>query len=773
MEGPSHEQHPRHSRAQVPNGAEPLTSDEQRRVMSSFRLTVKLMVLVGLVATMMGAMVFVLVDRIFDTLTPSIRHDLEWKARHGVSELTGRAELGIAANNREAVAAAAAELQSDPDVVGIRVTNEAGVLYEHGTAPKGWANGLDSGSVLVERNDVLVASGPVEIEGLPIGRITLAVSKRRLASGFQLRKDVLSAAGLGCGLALLLALGFIRYDISPLVRLTAEAFRKLERTTHAALESARIKSEFLANMSHEIRTPMNGIMGVTRLALGMPMEPKLRRYLEVIDTSSRGLLTIINDVLDFSKMEAGKYEIRPREFSPRELVAESIAMFAQRATERGLSVDYQIAPDVPNELVGDPDRIKQILVNLVGNAVKFTEVGEVTVRAKLTGGSERMLLQFDVSDTGPGISEDAQAALFQAFTQVDGSTQRQHGGTGLGLAIAKRLAELMGGDVWLKSEVGHGSEFSFNVEVLRAKFRGSSSSPTDLDDVALERRAQRTDRPLLVVDDNEINRFVAVEHLTRMGYRAVTVTGGEEAVNAVFSGQYAAVLMDCQMPGMDGYTATREIRRREQGSAQHIPIIAVTAHALDGEKAHVLAAGMDDYIAKPFTPAILERALVRWIGKPKSSSAPGALPAKAAAQGNLRAVTPDLDPNVECSPKLLELFVRLAPTQLEELRGKVAARDVEAARAQAHKLKGGLYAVGAPGLANVVEEQRSVIARGEWEVVEANLDDISRRFAIVIKALSAELPANQTQPAASGALARATAPGDSPSPALRGGSGDS
>jgi signal transduction histidine kinase/CheY-like chemotaxis protein/HPt (histidine-containing phosphotransfer) domain-containing protein len=749
MERPSHsEQHPRQSRPLVPAGAQPLTSDEQRRVMSSFRLTVKLMVLVGLVATMMGAMVFVLVDRIFDTLTPSIRHDLEWKARHGVSELTGRAELGIAANDRDLVAAAAAELESDPDVVAIRVTNEAGAVYEHGNAPKGWADGLVKGSVLVERSNLLVASGPVEIEGLPIGRIALAVSERRLESGIQLRTDVLLAAGLGCGLALLLALGFIRYDISPLVRLTAEAFRKLERTTHAALESARIKSEFLANMSHEIRTPMNGIMGVTRLALGMPMEPKLRRYLEVIDTSSRGLLTIINDVLDFSKMEAGKYEIRPREFSPRELVAESIAMFAQRATERGLSVDYQIAPDVPNELVGDPDRIKQILVNLVGNAMKFTEVGEVTVRVKLASGADRMLLQFDVRDTGPGISEDAQAALFQAFTQVDGSTQRQHGGTGLGLAIAKRLAHLMGGEIWLKSEVGHGSEFSFNVEVLRAKLRGTSSP--DLDDAALERRARRTDRPLLVVDDNEINRFVAVEHLTRMGYRAVTVTGGEEAVNAVFSGQYAAVLMDCQMPGMDGYTATREIRRREQGSAQHIPIIAVTAHALDGEKAHVLAAGMDDYVAKPFTPAILERALLRRIGKPKSSSAPAAMPPAALTHASARVSTPDLDPNVECSPKLLELFVRLAPTQLEDLRGRVAARDVEAARAQAHKLKGGLYAVGAPGLANVVEEQRTVIARGDWQVVEANLEDISRRFAVVIKTLSAELPANQTHPAASG-----------------------
>ncbi|HET6332578.1 MAG TPA: ATP-binding protein [Polyangiales bacterium] len=733
----------------APPGAEPLTSDEQRRVMSSSRLTVKLMVLVALVTSVMGAMVFVLVDRIFDELTPSIHHDLEWKARHAVSELTGRAELGVAANDRQAIEAAAAELASDRDVVAIRVTNDAGTLYEFGKPPAEWTRGLDTIPRLIERAELFIASGPVVIEGLSIGQVALVVSKRRLEAGIQLRRDVLFAAALGGGLALLLALGFVQYDISPLIRLTTEAFRKLERTTHAALESARIKSEFLANMSHEIRTPMNGIMGVTRLALGIPMEPKLRRYLEVIDTSSRGLLTIINDVLDFSKMESGKYEIRPREFSPRELVAESIAMFSQRASERGLAVDYRLTPEIPNELVGDPDRIKQILVNLIGNAVKFTEIGEVTVDAKLTGNNDRWLLQFDVRDTGPGIAEGAQAELFHAFTQVDGSSQRQHGGTGLGLAIAKRLAELMGGDVWLKSELGHGSEFSFNVEVLRAKRATSPVPSSDRDEVVDAQRAHRTERPLLVVDDNEINRFVAVEHLTRMGYRAVTVTGGEEAVTATFSGQYAAILMDCQMPGMDGYSATREIRRREQGSTRHIPIIAVTAHALDGEKAHVLAAGMDDYVAKPFTPAILERTLQRWIGKPKALPAPPAQPV-AAAPVSVRAASPDLDSNVECSPKLLELFTRIAPEQLEELRGRIAARDGESARAQAHKLKGGLYAVGAHPLASFVEDQRAAIAKGEWNSVEANLIEIERRFAAVIKTLSAQLPANDAHSAASG-----------------------
>jgi signal transduction histidine kinase/HPt (histidine-containing phosphotransfer) domain-containing protein/ActR/RegA family two-component response regulator len=724
---------------------QPLSSEEQRRVMSTFRLTVRLMVLVGLVVVVMGTLVFLLVDRIFDTLTPSIRHDLEWKARHAVYELSSRSELGVAANDRASVAAAAAELMRDPDVVTIHVVNERGTVFDYGRAAGRFNDELGARHSLVEVGDLLIASGPVEIEALPIGRVTLAVSKRRLEAGLQLRNNILAAAGLGGALALLLALAFVQYDIGPLIRLTADAFRKLERTTHAALESARIKSEFLANMSHEIRTPMNGIMGVTRLALGMAMEPKLRRYVEVIDTSARGLLTILNDILDFSKMEAGKYEIRPREFAPRALIAESLSLFAQRAQEKGLALGHQVAEEIPADLVGDPDRIKQILVNLIGNAVKFTDIGEVRVEAKLSGSRERQFFEVVIIDTGCGIAPEAQSELFQAFTQVDGSHARKHGGTGLGLAIAKRLAELMAGDIWLESEVGKGSRFGFKVEVLRAKPRGVISVPSGQDGSSDLRRAPRTGRPLLVVDDNEINRFVAVEHLNKMGYRVVTVASGEEAVDAVSSGQYAAVLMDCQMPGMDGYTAAREIRRLEEGTETHIPIIAVTAHALDGERAHVLSSGMDDYIAKPVTPVILERTLERWIGRPLTIPAPGlptSTPANSVSGGPR---SPDLDPNVECSPKLIALFVRLAPDQFNELRGRVAARDSEAAREHAHKLKGGLYAVGAPGLATALEEQRSAIAAGEWTQVEKKLGEIEQRFAKIMQILQTTAPANRTQ----------------------------
>jgi CheY-like chemotaxis protein/HPt (histidine-containing phosphotransfer) domain-containing protein len=473
------------------------------------------------------------------------------------------------------------------------------------------------------------------------------------------------------------------------------------------------------------------------------MDPKLRRYLEIIDTSARGLLTIINDVLDFSKMEAGKYEIRPREFAPRELIAESVAIFAQRAQEKGLVVTQIVAADIPQDLVGDPDRIKQILVNLIGNAVKFTDSGEVRIDVTLEAAREPMLLWVAVRDTGCGVSSEAQAGLFQAFSQVDDSYARQHGGTGLGLAIARHLAKLMGGDISVTSEPGRGSEFVFSVEVIRAKVRTGSPLPSnDNERAARVLPRLRSDRPVLVVDDNEINRFVAVEYLSKMGYRAVTVVDGEQAVNAVFAGHYAAVLMDCQMPGMDGYSATREIRRREQGGGRRIPIIAVTAHALDGEKSSVLSAGMDDYIAKPVTPALLERTLQRWIGESEIARPRAAAPA---APQQVTASSPDLELGVECSPKLIELFVRRAPGQLSELRGRVAARDAEGAREQAHKLKGGLYAIGAPALASALEEQRTHMAAGRWQPVERELPDIERRFESVVHALQAMVPGEPTQ----------------------------
>ena len=715
------------------------------RIMSSSRLQLKLVVMIALIFVVLGAMVFVIVERIFDVLTPSIRHDLEWKARHAVIELCNTSALGVIADDREAVSGAARELLADADVVAVEITGREGPVLSHGRVPFAWdAVTKAADNTVIERDGLLVAAGPVEIEGLAIGRVTLAVSMERLYAGKQLRLDIFSVGALGALFALGLALLFVRYDIGPLIRLTTEAFAKLERTTAAALESARVKSEFLANMSHEIRTPMNGIMGITKLLLLMPMDAKMRRYVEVIDSSARGLLTIINDVLDFSKLEAGKYKIRPVGFEPRRLVNDCIMLFGERARERGLRMSAHVADDVPEGLVGDPDRIRQILDNLVGNAVKFTAEGDIQIHVSVERAGEQLQLCMRVRDTGAGISPEDQKRLFQAFTQVDGSSVRAHGGTGLGLAIVKNLVTLMQGEVSLQSEPGKGSEFCVKLRVDALSEQQQAVTALTEQEAEVQRSRTRNSKPpILVVDDNEINRMVAVEHLKHLGCVADTASNGAEALEAVARRSYALVLMDCQMPVMDGYSATRAIRQREREQGlSRLPIIALTAHVLDGEREKVLAAGMDEHMPKPVHPQTLQALLAHFLGpsagEAGGSAQPLSLPA-APVSGVLaepaNSQDHELPAQLEVSAAIVGLFLRLSPGQLNDLVEAVAARDSARARDLAHKFKGGLYSISASSLASRVEALRAEIASEEWTVVESGLAEIESRFARICEQL--------------------------------------
>jgi signal transduction histidine kinase/DNA-binding NarL/FixJ family response regulator len=717
-----------------------MSPTEQRRLLSSFRLTVKLTGLVVTIVVLLGTMVFLLINSVFDNLTPSIRHDLEWKARHGVAELCGTADIAVVAHDRQGVARAAQELVHDPDVVAIHVIGEHGSVFDHGHVDFDWSTHHAKSGEVQQHGALLVAAEPVEIEGVNVGRVYVAVSTRRLQAGMELRRTILAAGGLGVALALLAALAFVQLYIGPLLRILADAFTKLEATTIAALESARLKSQFLANMSHEIRTPMHGIMGVTKLALGMPVDSKMRHYLEVIDTSARGLLTIINDILDFSKMEAGKYDIHPRPFDLRDVIEESIEMFTEPAREKHLELVHRVSDDVPNELVGDPDRIRQILVNLVSNAVKFTESGTVSVSVTVTAQDDKLLLRTSVKDSGCGISHPAQSKLFEAFTQVDGSYARQHGGTGLGLAIVKRLANLMGGDVGVESELRRGSDFWFTMLVEESHLAPSERKQFDRLQPR-ERRRSVDQRPVLVVDDNEINRFVAVEQLREFGFIAETASNGQEAVDMVFRRDYAAVLMDCQMPVMDGYAAAREIRRREQGK-RRVPIIAVTAHAIVGERDNVLTSGMDDYVAKPVRPAALERALLQWVGTGDEAdmedhAVEPLLPTPSSSE---------FESDTDLTPRLVELFLQHGPEQLVELTKQLSQGNAQAARAQAHKLKGGLYAVGAARLADAMEDLRTLLAVERWDAARAHLAGIEPRFAAIAAALQSAARSSRKPP---------------------------
>ena len=384
---------------------------------------------------------------------------------------------------------------------------------------------------------------------------------------------------------------------------------ELEQSKEAAEAGSRAKSEFLANMSHEIRTPMNGITGMTELALGTDLTAEQSEYLNTVKISADSLLTVVNDILDFSKIEAGKLDLETVLFPLRQRIEDTVKLVAVPARQKGLKVHCSIGPDVPEFVVGDPIRLGQILLNLAGNAIKFTEHGEVSVEVSvLAAGKEEVAIEFAVRDTGIGIPLNKQQSIFEAFSQADGSMTRRFGGTGLGLTISARLVAMMGGAIWIESLEGKGSCFRFTAHMLAGDPGVSASTTAPFASPAMVAHTPRALR-ILVAEDNAVNQRLAVCLLQKHGHRVTVAGNGREAMEALDRDRFDAVLMDIQMPEMSGFEATAAIRRTERGTNRHIPIIAMTAHAMKSDREQCLECGMDAYLSKPIRPQELLEAL--------------------------------------------------------------------------------------------------------------------------------------------------------------------
>jgi PAS domain S-box-containing protein len=569
-----------------------------------------------------------------------------------------------------------------------------------------------------------------------------------------------------------------RMQLEREVSMRTEALEALREAKDHAESASRAKSEFLAHMSHEIRTPMNGILGMTELLLQTELSEKQHHFVDTVYRSGSTLLRLINDVLDFSKVEAGKIELEHIRFDLVKTVREVTDLFVEQAQGKGINLTCVLAESVPSVLQGDPVRLQQILMNLVNNAVKFTKQGSITLTVTVAEASaSHALVRFEVQDSGVGIEPAAQAKIFEAFSQGDGSTARKYGGTGLGLSIVKQLAQLMEGAVGVRSEPGHGATFwctarlekvSGNTREGRKKSisrRGDVGPNGDLKIPETKVAGAR----VLLVEDNPVNREVAVCMLEQLGCQVVAVEHGRDAVAATECAEFEVVLMDCQMPEMDGLSATKAIRDGEQRTGRHVTIVALTAHAIEGDREGCLAAGMDDYMTKPFTQGELGIMIQKWVRRSGDEAVVASNQSKAVPVEPARSPSDVTEQGTKQAPvialsgapladqvldqiralrrhgrpdpvaKILTSFLESSATYVSAIHQAVVHQDAKALFHAAHALKSSSAMIGAMELSRVLKEFELLGSQGDVAGSYERMPELDAVYEAVRQAVLNEL----------------------------------